>query len=174
MYKHKTTLIKCFWSFCSKPQKLETPITRSNFNFPWQFELPGFNCMLKRKQFRKDMSVICSANHSNKMYPLFQTDCPKITPFRAAHTFIVSGEYPHPLPPHPCPVHWQTCLCLSPRLSMGHGGKPWMSNYDHPHYQAGIEATKIGTYFLVTIEGNLRWRRAKYGKILLRDGSLEM
>ena len=45
MYRHKTTLIMCLWSFCWKPLELETPITQSNFNFPWQFELPGFTCM---------------------------------------------------------------------------------------------------------------------------------
>ena len=45
MYKHKTTFIKCFCSFCSKPLWLETPIIRSNVNFPWQFELSRFNCI---------------------------------------------------------------------------------------------------------------------------------
>ena len=27
----------------------------------------------------------------------------------------------------------------------GEGGKPWMSDYGHDHYKAGIEATKLGT-----------------------------
>ena len=44
---YNTTLIKCFWSFCSKHLKLKTLITQSNFNFPWQFKLPGFNCIIK-------------------------------------------------------------------------------------------------------------------------------
>eukprot|EP00794_Sanderia_malayensis_P018074 gene18074-19883_t len=29
------------------------------------------------------------------------------------------------------------------KMSMGHGGKPWMSNPDHPHFVAGRKATKL-------------------------------
>ena len=77
--KHKTSLIKCFWSFCSKPLSLETPITRSNFNFPWQFELSGLNfigkterghvaecfCQIRRPSVRKRFSVFCLIINSN-------------------------------------------------------------------------------------------------------------
>lgn len=28
------------------------------------------------------------------------------------------------------------------KVSMGHGGKPWVSDFNHPHFQAGIRATK--------------------------------
>lgn len=27
---------------------------------------------------------------------------------------------------------------------MGHGGKPWVSDFNHPHYQAGRRALKTG------------------------------
>ena len=34
MYKHKTTFIKCFWSFCSKPRCLEvTSISLGNSSY---------------------------------------------------------------------------------------------------------------------------------------------
>ena len=81
MYKHKTSLIKsyltminCFWSLCSKPLYLETTITRSNFNFPWQFELSGFNCndISKFSSFPKtigDWNCLPEAIVSSTSYP---------------------------------------------------------------------------------------------------------
>ena len=30
------------------------------------------------------------------------------------------------------------------KVTMGHGGKPWMSDPNHPHYVAGRNATKLG------------------------------
>merc|ERR1711872_943747 len=29
------------------------------------------------------------------------------------------------------------------KVSMGHGGKPWLSDFNHPHYIAGRKATKL-------------------------------
>ena len=30
------------------------------------------------------------------------------------------------------------------KVSMGHGGKPWMCDPNHPHFVAGRKATKLG------------------------------
>ena len=30
-------------------------------------------------------------------------------------------------------------------VSMGHGAKAWVSDFDHPHYMAGRKAMKTGT-----------------------------
>jgi nonspecific dipeptidase len=35
-----------------------------------------------------------------------------------------------------------TTRFFSSRVEMGHGGKPWVSDYDHPHYLAGRRAVK--------------------------------
>lgn len=40
-------------------------------------------------------------------------------------------------------VHKQGGSPNTLNVSMGHGGKPWMSDYGHDHYKAGIAATKI-------------------------------
>lgn len=29
---------------------------------------------------------------------------------------------------------------------MGHGGKPWVSDFNHPHYMAGRRALKTGQH----------------------------
>ena len=29
-------------------------------------------------------------------------------------------------------------------VEMGHGGKPWVSDFNHPHYMAGRKAVKTG------------------------------
>ena len=34
------------------------------------------------------------------------------------------------------------------KISMGHGGQPWMSDPNHPHYVAGRNATKLGSKFV--------------------------
>ena len=45
VYRYKTSLIKCFsLVFLFNSPITRNPETRSNFNFPWQFELSGFNC----------------------------------------------------------------------------------------------------------------------------------
>lgn len=31
------------------------------------------------------------------------------------------------------------------RVYMGHGGKPWVSDFNHPHYMAGRKALKTGS-----------------------------
>ena len=31
---------------------------------------------------------------------------------------------------------------------MGHGGKPWVSDFNHPHFIAGRKAMKTGTFTL--------------------------
>jgi len=33
------------------------------------------------------------------------------------------------------------------KIEMGHGGKPWVSDFDHPHYIAGRKAMKRGDRF---------------------------
>jgi nonspecific dipeptidase len=30
------------------------------------------------------------------------------------------------------------------KVYMGHGGKPWVSDFNHPHYMAGRRAMKTG------------------------------
>ena len=30
------------------------------------------------------------------------------------------------------------------KVYMGHGGKPWVSDFNHPHYMAGRKALKTG------------------------------
>jgi hypothetical protein len=37
-------------------------------------------------------------------------------------------------------------LLLFYRVSMGHGGKPWVSNINDPNYVAGRKAMKTGNY----------------------------
>ena len=33
-------------------------------------------------------------------------------------------------------------MTLTGRGTMGHAGKPWVADFEHPHYQAGIRAVK--------------------------------
>lgn len=33
------------------------------------------------------------------------------------------------------------------KVYMGHGGKPWVSDFNHPHYMAGRRALKTGQTF---------------------------
>ena len=44
-------------------------------------------------------------------------------------------------------VHKRTGSPNEIKISMGHGGQPWMSNPDHPHFVAGRSATKLGSSF---------------------------
>ena len=32
------------------------------------------------------------------------------------------------------------------RVRMGHGGRPWVADFNHPHYVAGRKAAKAGSY----------------------------
>lgn len=40
------------------------------------------------------------------------------------------------------------------KVYLGHGGKPWVSDFNHPHYMAGRRAMKTGQWvFLLALVG---------------------
>jgi len=42
------------------------------------------------------------------------------------------------------------------RVYLGHGGKPWVSDFNHPHYMAGRRAMKTGQWIFHLALGDLK------------------